>query len=259
MLDAYLYEGLRTPFGRHAGALAKVRPDDLLADAIRNRDEEIRLQAGADRGHRRRLRQPGRRGQPLRGAPCGPGGRTCRSRRPGTVLQRNCASGLGALVHAAHAITAGEGDVFLVGGVESMSRSPLVMSRVGIRLRARHQALRQHDRPALLQSQAGQAVRRRPDAADRGQPGARSTSIKRERSRHVSRCARSSNMPSPKAKASSPAKSRRSNCRPRAKARCRRSPTTSIRGPTTDLDCAGQDEAAVRRRRHHRRQCLRRQ
>ncbi|MEK6593519.1 MAG: acetyl-CoA C-acyltransferase, partial [Pseudomonadota bacterium] len=48
---------------------------------------------------------------------------------PGTVLQRNCASGLGALVHAAHAITAGEGDVFMVGGVESMSRSPLVMSR----------------------------------------------------------------------------------------------------------------------------------
>ena len=36
MLDAYIYEGLRTPFGRHAGALAKVRPDDLLADVIRN-------------------------------------------------------------------------------------------------------------------------------------------------------------------------------------------------------------------------------
>ena len=48
---------------------------------------------------------------------------------PGTVLQRNCASGLGALVHAVHSISAGEGDVFLVGGVESMSRSPLVMSR----------------------------------------------------------------------------------------------------------------------------------
>jgi len=48
---------------------------------------------------------------------------------PGTVLQRNCASGLGAIVHAAHALTAGEGDVYLVGGVESMSRSPLVMSR----------------------------------------------------------------------------------------------------------------------------------
>jgi acetyl-CoA C-acetyltransferase len=48
---------------------------------------------------------------------------------PGTVLQRNCASGLGAVVHAAHALSAGEGDVYIVGGVESMSRSPLVMSR----------------------------------------------------------------------------------------------------------------------------------
>jgi acetyl-CoA C-acetyltransferase len=45
------------------------------------------------------------------------------------VLQRNCASGLDALVHAAHAITAGEGDVFLVGGVESMSRAPFVMGK----------------------------------------------------------------------------------------------------------------------------------
>jgi len=36
MLDAYLYEGLRTPFGRHAGSLAKVRPDDLLADVMKN-------------------------------------------------------------------------------------------------------------------------------------------------------------------------------------------------------------------------------
>ena len=48
---------------------------------------------------------------------------------PGTVLQRNCASGLGALAHAAHSITAGEGDVFIVGGVESMSRSPIIISR----------------------------------------------------------------------------------------------------------------------------------
>jgi acetyl-CoA C-acetyltransferase len=47
----------------------------------------------------------------------------------GTVLQRNCASGLNAVVHAAHAITAGEGDVFLVGGVESMSRAPFVLSK----------------------------------------------------------------------------------------------------------------------------------
>jgi 3-oxoadipyl-CoA thiolase len=128
MLDAYVYEGVRTPFGRHAGVLAKVRPDDLLADAIRNlmkksafKPEQIEdivvgcaNQAGED--SRCVARQAGL----VAGLPI---------ETPGTVLQRNCASGLGAVVHAAHAITAGEGEVFLVGGVESMSRSPLVMSR----------------------------------------------------------------------------------------------------------------------------------
>jgi acetyl-CoA C-acetyltransferase len=128
MLNAYLYEGLRTPFGRHAGALAKVRPDDLLADAVRNlmkqsafKPEQIEdfivgcaNQSGED------SRCVARHAGLVAGLPI---------ETPGTVLQRNCASGLGALVHAAHAITAGEGDVFLVGGVENMSRSPLVMSR----------------------------------------------------------------------------------------------------------------------------------
>jgi len=128
MLDAYIYEGVRTPFGRHAGALARVRPDDLLADAIKNlmkksafKPEQIEdiivgcaNQAGED------SRCVARHAGLVAGLPV---------ETPGTVLQRNCASGLGALVHAAHAITAGEGEVFLVGGVESMSRSPLVMNR----------------------------------------------------------------------------------------------------------------------------------
>jgi len=128
MLNAYLYEGLRTPFGRHGGTLAKVRPDDLLADAIRNlmkksafKPEQIEdlivgcaNQAGED------SRCVARHAGLVAGLPI---------ETPGTVLQRNCASGLGAVVHAAHAITSGEGDVFLAGGVESMSRSPLVMSR----------------------------------------------------------------------------------------------------------------------------------
>jgi acetyl-CoA C-acetyltransferase len=128
MLDAYLYEGVRTPFGRHAGVLAKVRPDDLLADAIKNlmkksafKPEQIEdlivgcaNQAGED------SRCVARHAGLVAGLPV---------ETPGTVVQRNCASGLGALVQASHAITAGEGEVFLVGGVESMSRSPLVMSR----------------------------------------------------------------------------------------------------------------------------------
>jgi len=128
MLNAYLYEGLRTPFGRHAGVLARVRPDDLLADAVKNlmkksafKPEQIEdfivgcaNQSGED------SRCVARHAGLVAGLPI---------ETPGTVLQRNCASGLGAVVHAAHAITAGEGDVFLVGGVENMSRSPLVMSR----------------------------------------------------------------------------------------------------------------------------------
>ena len=128
MLDAYIYDGLRTPFGRHAGVLAKVRPDDLLADVLKavmkrsafkpEQVEDIIVGCANQGGEDSRCvaRHAGLAASlPIE--------------TPGTVLQRNCASGLGALVYAAHAITAGEGDVFLVGGVESMSRSPWVMSR----------------------------------------------------------------------------------------------------------------------------------
>jgi acetyl-CoA C-acetyltransferase len=128
MLNAYLYEGLRTPFGRHAGVLAKVRPDDLLADVMKavmkksafkpEQIEDIIVGCANQGGEDSRC--VARHAGLVAGLPI---------ETPGTVLQRNCASGLGALVHAAHAITAGEGDVFLVGGVESMSRSPLVLSR----------------------------------------------------------------------------------------------------------------------------------
>jgi len=128
MLDAYLYDGLRTPFGRHAGVLAKVRPDDLLADVMKavmktspfkaEQIEDIVVGCANQSGEDSRC--VARHAGLVAGLPV---------ETPGTVLQRNCASGLGALVHAAHAVTAGEGDVFLVGGVESMSRSPLVMSR----------------------------------------------------------------------------------------------------------------------------------
>jgi len=128
MLNAYLYEGLRTPFGRHAGVLAKVRPDDLLADAMRNlmkktafKPEQIEdIVVGCANQGGEDSRCVARNAGLVAGLPI---------ETPGTVLQRNCASGLGAVVHPAHAITAGEGDVYLVGGVESMSRSPLVMSR----------------------------------------------------------------------------------------------------------------------------------
>ena len=128
MLDAYLYEGLRTPFGRHGGALAKVRPDDLLADVMKavmakskfkiDQVEDIVIGCGNQSGEDSRC--VARHAGLAAGFPI---------EIPGTVLQRNCASGLGALAHAAHSITAGEGDVFIVGGVESMSRSPIIISR----------------------------------------------------------------------------------------------------------------------------------
>ncbi len=128
MMNAYLYDGLRTPFGRHAGVLAKVRPDDLLAEVMKalmkksafkpEQIEDIIVGCANQGGEDSRC--VARHAGLVAGLPI---------ETPGTVLQRNCASGLGAVVHAAHAISAGEGEVYLVGGVESMSRSPWVMSR----------------------------------------------------------------------------------------------------------------------------------
>ena len=128
MLNAYIYDGKRTPFGRYAGSLAKVRPDDLLASAIKavlagskfkaEQIEDIVVGCANQGGEDARCvaRHAGLAADlPIE--------------IPGTVLQRNCASGLGAIAHAAHSITAGEGDVFLVGGTESMSRAPFVFAK----------------------------------------------------------------------------------------------------------------------------------
>lgn len=128
MLDAYLYDGLRTPFGRHSGKLAKVRPDDLLAGVIKEvvgrfglapeRIEDVVVgcanQAGED------SRCVARHAGLLAGLPLETGG---------TVIQRNCGSGLGAVIAASHALTAGEGEWMVSGGVESMSRAAFVMSK----------------------------------------------------------------------------------------------------------------------------------
>jgi acetyl-CoA C-acetyltransferase len=127
-LDAYMYTGLRSPFGRHAGALAKLRPDDMLAGIIAKvvaesgfKPEKIEdvvvgcaNQAGED------SRCIARHAALVAGLPI---------EIPGSVLQRNCGSGLNAIAMAAQAITCGEGDVFVAGGVESMSRAPFVMGK----------------------------------------------------------------------------------------------------------------------------------
>ncbi len=128
MIEAYMYEGLRTPFGRNAGALARVRPDDLLAGVIGEvvarspfKPEDVEdvivgcaSQAGED------SRCIARHAALLSGLPIEVGG---------GVVQRNCGSGLNAIISAAHAITCGEGDVMVAGGVESMTRAPFVMGK----------------------------------------------------------------------------------------------------------------------------------
>lgn len=128
MIDAYMYEGLRTPFGRNAGALARVRPDDLLAGVIREvvarspfKSEDVEdvmvgcaSQAGED------SRCIARHAALLSGLPIEVGG---------SVVQRNCGSGLNAIISAAHAVTCGEGEVMVAGGVESMTRAPFVMGK----------------------------------------------------------------------------------------------------------------------------------
>ncbi|HWP90163.1 MAG TPA: acetyl-CoA C-acyltransferase, partial [Burkholderiales bacterium] len=128
MLDAYIFDGKRTPFGRYAGTLAKVRPDDLLASAINSvmagskfKAEQIEdIVVGCANQGGEDARCVARHAGLSAGLPI---------EIPGTVLQRNCASGLGAIAHAAHSITAGEGEVFLVGGTESMSRAPFVFAK----------------------------------------------------------------------------------------------------------------------------------
>src|SRR4051812_34386392 len=128
MLDAYIYDGLRSPIGRHAGKLAPMRPDDLAAEVIkevvaRNNIDPADIsdvvlgcvnQAGED------SRNVARFAALLSGLP---------PTTPGVTVNRLCASGLQAVVDAARAVTVGEGDMYLAGGVESMSRAPYVMSK----------------------------------------------------------------------------------------------------------------------------------
>jgi acetyl-CoA C-acetyltransferase len=128
MTDAYIYDGLRTPIGRHAGALAPVRPDDLLSGCIRavierspfaKEDVEDVVvgctnQAGED------ARNVARHAALLAGLPVGVAGQT---------VNRLCGSGLAAILDAARAASCGQGELFVAGGVESMSRAPFVMAK----------------------------------------------------------------------------------------------------------------------------------
>lgn len=128
MLDAYIYDGLRSPFGRHGGALATVRPDDLIATVMKALVDKHQLpndtfdevligntnQAGED------SRNIARNAALLAGLDV---------TTPGQTVNRLCASGLSTIIDAARAITCHEGDVMLVGGVESMTRAPFVFAK----------------------------------------------------------------------------------------------------------------------------------
>ncbi|NES16095.1 MULTISPECIES: 3-oxoadipyl-CoA thiolase [Micromonospora] len=129
MTVAYLVAGVRTPIGRYAGALAGVRPDDLAAHVIRElvarhpgvdwaRTDDVILgcanQAGEDN------RNVARMAALLAGLP---------EEVPGSTVNRLCGSGLDALATAARSIVAGEADLVVAGGVESMSRAPFVMPK----------------------------------------------------------------------------------------------------------------------------------
>ena len=128
MLDAYIYDGIRSPIGRHAGKLAPLRPDDLAGEVIaevvkRNgvKPEEISdvilgcvTQAGED------CRNVARFAALMAGLP---------PTTPGVTVNRLCASGLQAVTDAARAITCGEGELYIAGGVESMSRAPFVIGK----------------------------------------------------------------------------------------------------------------------------------
>jgi 3-oxoadipyl-CoA thiolase len=125
---AVILSGVRTPIGRRGGALADVRPDDLAATVIAEAVARVGVdsaeiedvyfgaanQAGEDN------RNVARMAVLLAGLP---------ETVAGVTVNRLCASGLSAVIAASHAIAAGDGDLFVAGGVESMSRAPLVHAR----------------------------------------------------------------------------------------------------------------------------------
>ena len=126
-MTAYIVDALRTPIGRYGGTLASVRPDDLAAhvlaaladrhDAMQHLDDMVlgcANQAGEDN------RNVARMGALLAGLP---------EATPGTTINRLCGSGLDAVGQIARGLKAGELDVAVAGGVESMSRAPFVMGK----------------------------------------------------------------------------------------------------------------------------------
>ncbi len=128
MAEAYVVEAVRTPMGSYRGALSGVRPDDLAAHAIAAAVERSGVDPeriadvyfGAANQSGEDNRDVARMAALLAGLPASV---------PGATVNRLCASGLEAVNAAARAVKLGEGDFYLAGGVESMSRAPWVIEK----------------------------------------------------------------------------------------------------------------------------------
>ena len=129
MPTAYIVDAVRTPIGKFGGALSSVRPDDLAALVLRellrrnpsvdkNAVEDVIIGAANQSGEDNR--NVARMAALLAGLPV---------TVPGSTVNRLCASGLQSIIDAFHAIKSGEGDVYLAGGAESMTRAPFVMAK----------------------------------------------------------------------------------------------------------------------------------
>ncbi len=129
MSNAYIVDAVRTPIGKFGGALSSVRPDDLAAHVLRElmrrnpsvdkaAIEDVIMGAANQAGEDNR--NVARMAALLAGLPI---------TVPGTTVNRLCASGLQSIMDAARAIKCGEGDVYLAGGAESMTRAPFVMAK----------------------------------------------------------------------------------------------------------------------------------
>lgn len=129
MQTAYIVDAVRSPIGRYGGALSTIRPDDLLALMLKSlltRNPSVDpaavedVIAGATNQAGEDNRDVARMAVLLAGMPVSVAGNT---------VNRLCASGLQAIMDAARAVMVGEGDVYMAGGVESMTRAPLVMPK----------------------------------------------------------------------------------------------------------------------------------
>src|SRR5579884_4549799 len=127
--EVFILDAVRTPIGRYGGALSGVRPDDLAAQVVRglvDRVPEVEpaeiddVWFGDANGAGEDNRNVARMAVLLAGLP---------PTVPGATVNRLCGSGMEAVLMCARAIRAGEGDLYLAGGVESMTRAPLVMPK----------------------------------------------------------------------------------------------------------------------------------